>query len=67
MTPDDCVAGIRATVTAETTLTVSAGIAPNKMLAKVSMNIYTLNHNKFYVCRYVPIRFLSQTLRGNLW
>ncbi|PBK73871.1 DNA/RNA polymerase [Armillaria solidipes] len=35
MTPDDCVQEMRRKVFEETNLTVSAGIAPNKMLAKI--------------------------------
>ncbi|KAH7925515.1 IMS-domain-containing protein [Leucogyrophana mollusca] len=35
LSPDECVQEIRATVHKETQLTVSAGIAPNKMLAKI--------------------------------
>ncbi|KAI8993891.1 DNA/RNA polymerase [Trametes punicea] len=35
ISPEDCVRQMRETVHAETSLTVSAGIAPNKMLAKI--------------------------------
>ncbi|KAI0355704.1 DNA/RNA polymerase [Trametes cingulata] len=35
LSPEECVAEMRRTVEAETRLTVSAGIAPNKMLAKI--------------------------------
>lgn len=38
MTPEEVVSQLRAEVEAKTDLTISAGIAPNKMLAKARHN-----------------------------
>ncbi|KAJ8514399.1 hypothetical protein ONZ45_g8064 [Pleurotus djamor] len=64
LSADDCVQEIRKVVHDETNLTVSAGIAPNKMIAKTCGDIHTHRATLSLMDKQFGLRFLLRTYLG---
>uniref|UniRef100_A0A0W0F0C4 DNA polymerase kappa n=1 Tax=Moniliophthora roreri TaxID=221103 RepID=A0A0W0F0C4_MONRR len=64
ITPEDCVQEMRRVVFEDTKLTVSAGIAPNRMLAKTCGDIFINRGVISLLDKHFGLRYLLQTYLG---